>query len=152
MTIFDQRKKMYCYDYPRAMLTVDMVVLRKTDSKTEVLLIRRLNDPYKDHWALPGGFIEMKETLEKSAYRELEEETHITEINLQQLKTYGDPGRDPRGRTVSVVFGGFLQSKQEALAGDDAAETNWFPVEKLPPLAFDHQKIVEESIELLLCN
>jgi 8-oxo-dGTP diphosphatase len=132
------------------MVCVDMVVLRKAISTTELLLIKRLNDPFKNHWALPGGFIEMDEDLIDSAYRELEEETHITQIELKQLKTYGTPERDPRGRTISVVFGGYLDSGQEAQAGDDAKETQWFSVDELPPLAFDHQLIIEESLKILI--
>ena len=136
----------YTYDYPRPMVCVDMVVLRKTNLSTEILLIQRLNQPFKDHWALPGGFIEMEEDLIESAYRELEEETHITQIKLQQLGSYGTPGRDPRGRTISVVYGGYLNDEQEAQAGDDAKETQWFPINALPPLAFDHELIVNESL------
>jgi len=131
------------------MVTVDMVVIKKKENATEILLIERGNEPYKNHWALPGGFIEMEETLVASAYRELEEETGITDIKLHVLNTYGDPGRDPRGRTVSVVFGGVLKSNQQAIAGDDAAKAAWFDIKKLPVLAFDHGIIVEECLSLL---
>ncbi|NOR87469.1 MAG: NUDIX domain-containing protein [Bacteroidales bacterium] len=141
---------MYTYEYPRPMVTVDMVVIRKQNDHTEVLLIERGNEPFKNHWALPGGFIEMEETIEASAYRELQEETSITEVELRVLKTYGDPGRDPRGRTVSIVFGGILKSKQKAIAGDDAAKAAWFSINELPELAFDHGLIVRESLSLLL--
>ena len=140
---------MYQYEYPRPMVTVDMVVIKKNENAREILLIERGNEPYKNHWALPGGFIEMEETLVDSAYRELEEETGITDIKLHALNTYGDPGRDPRGRTVSVVFGGVLKSNQQAIAGDDAAKAEWFDIEKLPVLAFDHGIIVEECLSLL---
>ena len=140
---------MYQYEYPRPMVTVDMVVIKKKENATEILLIERGNDPYKNHWALPGGFIEMEETLIASAYRELEEETGITDIKLHALNTYGDPGRDPRGRTVSVVFGGELKSNQQAIAGDDAAKAEWFDIKNLPVLAFDHGIIVEECLSLL---
>jgi len=140
----------FTYKYPRPMVCVDMFILRKALGSHEILLIKRINNPYKDHWALPGGFIEMDEDLVDSAYRELEEETHITQIKLDQLKTYGTPGRDPRGRTISVVFGGFLEAKQEAQAGDDAKETQWFSIDKLPPLAFDHELIIKESLDILI--
>ncbi len=140
----------FTYDYPRPMVCVDILVLRKTNDSCEILLIQRLNEPFKNHWALPGGFIEMEEDLIDSAYRELKEETNITQIQLQQLKTYGTPGRDPRGRTISVVFGGFLKSGQEAQAGDDAKETRWFSIDHLPPLAFDHELIIEENSSVLL--
>ena len=139
----------FCYPYPRPMLCVDMVILKKDRNKTKILLIKRGNNPFKDHWALPGGFIEMEEDLIESAYRELEEETHINKVELQQLKTYGKPGRDPRGRTVSLVFGGFLEKEQEAKAGDDASEAEWFSIDALPKLAFDHDLIVGESLVLL---
>jgi 8-oxo-dGTP diphosphatase len=142
----------YTYDYPRPMVCVDIVVLRKATDSHEILLIQRLNEPFKDHWALPGGFIEMEEDLIDSAYRELEEETGITQIQLQQLKTYGKPGRDPRGRTISVVFGGLLEEDQEVQAGDDAKETKWFSIAELPPLAFDHSLILEECFELLISS
>ena len=142
----------YTYDYPRPMVCVDIVVLRKATDSHEILLIQRLNEPFKDHWALPGGFIEMEEDLIDSAYRELEEETGITQIQLQQLKTYGKPGRDPRGRTISVVFGGLLEEDQEAQAGDDAKETKWFSIAELPPLAFDHSLILEECLNMLISS
>ncbi len=141
---------MYCYEYPRPMVCVDMVVLRKTDNGHEILLIERGNDPYKGSWALPGGFIEMDEKLEDSAYRELAEETQITQIELRQLKTYGNPLRDPRGRNISVVYGGILISGENPVAGDDANRVNWFDVKQLPPLAFDHDFIIFESINLIL--
>lgn len=140
----------YTYDYPRPMVCVDMIILRKDGNKTKLLLIKRGNDPFKNNWALPGGFIEIEEDLIASAYRELKEETHITKVQLQQLKTYGQPGRDPRGRTISVVFGGFLEEGQIAKAGDDAKETEWFPIKEMPELAFDHDVIVKESLEKLI--
>jgi len=139
----------YTYDYPRPMFTVDIIILRKIEEQTQILLIQRGREPFKDSWALPGGFIEMDETLEQSAYRELAEETAITEVSLQELKTYGDPGRDPRGRTISVVFGGYLKTQQQAQAGDDAAQAKWYFVDELPSLAFDHQRIIQESLGLL---
>jgi len=138
---------MYHYEYPRPMVTVDMVVLRK--EKSEVLLIERGNDPFRGEWALPGGFIEMNEKLEESAIRELQEETGITGIALKQLKTYGEPGRDPRGRTISVIFGGQAIEGEQAIAGDDAAKAEWFSIHGLPKLAFDHSLILEECLPLI---
>ena len=135
---------MYSYDYPRPMVTVDMIVTREYNGLTQILLIERGRDPYSGSWALPGGFVEMNETLVESAYRELAEETHITELELQQFKTYGNPGRDPRGRTISVVYIGVLRSLQQAKAGDDAAKAQWFHLDTLPDLAFDHGEIVKE--------
>ncbi len=98
-------------------------------------------------WALPGGFVEIEEDLEDGANRELEEETGLKEIELSQFKSYGKPGRDPRGRTISVVYYGYLTNEnQEAKAGDDAAETGWFTIGDLPELAFDHEEIIHDFI------
>jgi len=98
-------------------------------------------------WALPGGFVEIDEDLMEGAIRELEEETGLTKINLKQFGTYGKPGRDPRGRTISVVYYGIVQEgKFIVTAGDDAAEASWFDIKKLPPLAFDHEEIIQDFI------
>ena len=94
----------YTYQYPRPCVTVDIVVFRATDKGYCILLIKRKNEPFKDAWALPGGFIEMQETLEESAARELREETGLTGVELHQLGTFGDPDRDPRGRTITVAY------------------------------------------------
>jgi len=136
----------YTYDYPRPSVTVDMIVTRNVSSGLEILLIQRLNPPFKDHWALPGGFIDMDETLEQAAARELAEETGLTDIDLKQCKAYSEPGRDPRGHTISVVFRGHVNNNAKAVAGDDAKNANWFNIKKLPTLAFDHQEIVEETL------
>ena len=136
---------MYCYDYPRLMLTVDIALINKKSNEVFILLIKRANEPYKDLWALPGGFVDMDETLIDAAKRELFEETGIAETDLKQFYTYGDLNRDPRGRTVSVVYYAFVnQNNTNAVAGDDAAETNWFSLKNLPQLVFDHQKIINE--------
>lgn len=127
------------------MLTVDIALINKKSNEVFILLIKRANEPYKDLWALPGGFVDMDETLIDAAKRELFEETGITETDLKQFYTYGDLNRDPRGRTVSVVYYAFVnQNNTNAVADDDAAETNWFSLKKLPQLAFDHQKIINE--------
>ena len=109
-----------------------------------------MNDPFKDSWALPGGFIEMDETLIDSAYRELNEETGIKNIDLIELATYGSPGRDPRGRTITILFGGIFNNSDKVIAGDDAKEANWFALDELPKLAFDHKQIIEENTSKLL--
>ncbi len=134
-------KKKYVYDYPRANVTADVALFTK-ETPTRVLLIRRKHDPFAGLWALPGGFIEMDETLEESARRELLEETGLAVGKLEQLHTFGDPGRDPRGRTITVLFAGIVGDVQ-ALAADDAAEVAWFSLRRLPPLAFDHQKVLK---------
>ena len=138
---------MNCYQYPRPALTVDAVVFRKNKNATEVLLIRRKFPPYRGRWALPGGFVEMDETLDDAVRRELKEETGMKDVDLQQLHTFGDPGRDPRGRTVSVIYWGFAGAQNSAVAGDDAARAEWFDLSALPELAFDHDRVVEMAVE-----
>jgi 8-oxo-dGTP diphosphatase len=137
----------FTYDYPRPMCCVDAVIFKKENALWQVLLIRRGNDPFKGMWALPGGFIEMEETLDQSIAREVQEETGLTGVRLHQLNTYGDPGRDPRGRTISVVFWGILEGTAGVKAGDDARQAKWFDVKIIPPLAFDHNKIVQKALE-----
>lgn len=140
----------YTYKYPRPSVTVDMVVFSNFDDGWRVLLIRRGNYPFEGQWAFPGGFVEMDEKLVESAARELEEETGLTGIGLKQFRAYGDPGRDPRGRTVSVVFYGFVDEKDSKVIGaDDADEAAWFPLNRLPKLAFDHSKILKDLTDTL---
>ena len=109
-----------------------------------MLLIERGREPYKGKWALPGGFIDMDESLETACLRELQEETGIVIDEVKQFKAYGAVGRDPRHRTISVVFYAFIGEEQSALAGDDAAKARWFSLNELPELAFDHGQILEE--------
>lgn len=140
----------YTYKYPRPAVTVDMVMFSKFDEGWKVLLIRRGNPPFEGMWAFPGGFVEMDEKLIESAQRELKEETGMTDVKLTQFKAYGDPGRDPRGRTVAVVHYGFVDSgKATVKGGDDASEAAWFGLDNLPELAFDHSKILAELIDHL---
>ncbi|MDZ7605143.1 MAG: NUDIX hydrolase [Cyclobacteriaceae bacterium] len=133
----------FTYEYPRPAVTTDCIIIRGKDPM-EVLLIERKHDPFMGSWALPGGFVDMDEDLEHGAIRELHEETNLTGVALQQFRTYGKPGRDPRGRTVSVVYYGFHDNHQKAMAGDDAAKVRWFDVNSLPPLAFDHAEILDD--------
>ncbi|MCF6171584.1 MAG: NUDIX hydrolase [Bacteroidales bacterium] len=133
----------FTYAYPRPALTVDAVVFRESGMLMEVLLIRRKNPPYSGSWALPGGFVEMDESLEEAVHRELFEETGVKDLHLRQLQAFSTPGRDPRGHTISVVFWGVLEKNQEILAGDDAKEVAWFDLNRLPKLAFDHNEIIE---------
>jgi 8-oxo-dGTP diphosphatase len=136
-------KKKYTYDYPRPAVTVDVVIATR-ERRPRVLLIRRKQQPFAGMWALPGGFIEMEETLEAAARRELLEETGIrVPRRLEQLHTFGDPGRDPRGRTISVVFLALVDADQlEPRAADDAADVAWHTLHRPPPLAFDHRQIL----------
>jgi len=145
-------KRRYCYDYPRPMVTVDAVLLRIRDGELQALLIKRGAAPHKGKWALPGGFINMKETLEESVLREVAEETGLTRIPfLTKLNIYGDPGRDPRGRVITVAFLGILRGNSRAHAGDDAAALHWMPVDTLPdPMAFDHNLILNDALELAM--
>jgi 8-oxo-dGTP diphosphatase len=133
------------YDYPRPALTVDVVLLTR-EPRPRVLLIKRKSDPFAGAWALPGGFVDEGEKLADAARRELAEETGLAVTDLEQLYTAGDPDRDPRGWTVSVVFLARVDGrKPKARAGDDASEARWFPLDALPPLAFDHAMILERA-------
>lgn len=138
----------YTYEYPRPCVTTDITVFRENSERMELLLIKRKNPPYEGMWAFPGGFINEDETLEQCAMRELEEETTLKNITLSQFKTYSAINRDPRHRTISTVFVGFLTSEETPKDGDDAAETQWFKIDELPPLAFDHQQIIEDIFDL----
>ncbi len=140
---------MYTYEYPRPMLTADCVVTRPGG---DLLLVRRGNEPYKGCWALPGGFMEMDETIEHCAVRELEEETglQVAEADLRLIGIYSAPDRDPRGRTVTAAYAVALADDRQAQAGDDAAEIRWWPRTALPPLAFDHARIIADAIQLEL--
>ncbi len=138
---------MYCYKYPRPALTVDAVVFKKSDKNYKVLLIERKFPPYKGKWALPGGFVDMDETLDNAISRELKEETGLENIHLEQLHTFGTLNRDPRGRTVSVVYWGIAKNDSNAVAGDDAAKAKWFDINTLPELAFDHNNVIKMAIK-----
>lgn len=132
---------MYTYEYPRPMLTADCVVV---NPRSEVLLIRRGNEPFRGCWALPGGFMEMDETIERCAVRELQEETGILvdESRAVLVGVFSRPGRDPRGRTVTVAYRVDLEEEVDVKGSDDAAEARWFPLAALPPLAFDHSEVI----------
>lgn len=139
---------MYTYGHARPALTTDAAVFRQEGGALQVLLIRRGNEPFRGRWALPGGFVDVGERLEDAARRELEEETGLTGVALQQLGAFGDPDRDPREHTVSVVYYGVLAGAAPPVRGaDDAVEARWFPLHRLPPLAFDHDVIVPRAAE-----
>jgi 8-oxo-dGTP diphosphatase len=141
--------KKYSYDYPRPMVTSDIVLLRVHDASLEVLLVCRAKAPFLGRWALPGGFVEMDEPLRDAALRELKEETGLGRpAALLPLGAYGRPGRDPRGRVISIAFLGILSGKgAKPKAGSDAAAAEWRPVEGPPEtLAFDHAEIIGDAL------
>jgi 8-oxo-dGTP diphosphatase len=145
--------KTYTYNYPKPSVTTDCILIKSFALGKEILLIKRKHDPFIGRWALPGGFVEIDEDLDEGAKRELKEETGLINIDLIQFKTYGKPGRDPRGRTISVVYYGFISNKNLKIrAGDDADEVSWFVLGKLPSLAFDHEQIIEEFKKAILKN
>lgn len=140
----------HTYEYPRPALTVDCVVFGFEGRGLQVLLIRRGIAPFKGAWALPGGFVRMDEGLEQAARRELEEETGLKRVFLEQLFTWGDVGRDPRGRVVSVAYFALVRPDQHPAKGDtDADEADWFSLTELPELAFDHDRILARALERL---
>lgn len=138
-------------EYTRPAVTVDCVVFGYAVGKQlKVLLIERLNDPFAGRWALPGGFVEENEPLETAALRELEEETGVQNIFVEQLYTFGSPNRDPRGRVITIAYYALVNlEKHPVHAGTDAKHARWFPVDELPLLAFDHQLILEAALNRL---
>lgn len=127
-------------------VTVDAVVFKKHNGQYKLLLIKRKNEPYKGSWALPGGFVDENEDLQDAAKRELLEETGVRAGNIEQLKAFGTPGRDPRHHTVAVAFLVFADENVSAVAADDAAEAEWFDINDLPALAFDHSEIINFAL------
>jgi len=138
---------MYSYEYPRPSVTVDIVVFGYDGGKQlKMLLIERGGEPFKGSWALPGGFVDMDEDLETAALRELEEETGVKDLFVEQLFTYGAPKRDPRGRVISVAYFSLVNLQDHpAVAASDATRAEWFPLNELPELAFDHSDIIERA-------
>jgi 8-oxo-dGTP diphosphatase len=143
-------KGTYVYDWPRPMVTADAVVFEFLDGRARLLLIQRKHEPCKDYWALPGGFVEMDEDLPDAAARELAEETGLKNVPLEQLHTFGKPGRDPRGRVITVAYLGIAEGDlEEVRAADDAADVQWFDIDRLPRMAFDHDEIARCAMERL---
>lgn len=145
--------KQYCYWHPHPAVSTDIVLFTLRAEKLQLLLIRRRNPPFQGGWALPGGFLDMDEDLADCAKRELEEETGIKNIYLEQLYTFGKPGRDPRERVISVAHYALIASDQITLQpASDATEAAWFAFDELPALAFDHREIVEKAHERLVAK
>ncbi len=137
-------------EYPRPALTVDCVVFGFDGTGLQVLAIRRGIEPFLGSWALPGGFVRMDEDLESAARRELEEETGLRDVFLEQLYTFGAPDRDPRGRVVSVAWFALVRPDRHPAKGDtDASDATWFEVGRLPALAFDHDLILRAALDRL---
>lgn len=146
----DKKKNMYCYRYPHPAVTVDCIIFALHENDLKVLLIQRGADPYKNFWALPGGFVEIDESVDTAAERELAEETGMEKIFLEQLYTFGEPKRDPRERVISVAYYSLVRLKEHRpVAGSDALNTCWFPIRQLPALAFDHNKVMDMAIQRL---
>ena len=136
--------------YQRPAVAADIVIISFRQDRLEALLIERRHDPYQGCWALPGGFVDIDESLEAAALREVEEETGVSGLSLVPLGAYGDPGRDPRTRVISAAFLALVRADAiKPRAGDDAKEVAWFPLADLPELAFDHHQIVADARERL---
>ena len=135
----------FTYQYPHMAVTVD-VVLFDSPARGRILLIQRRNEPFKDHWALPGGYVDMDETVLDAAHRELAEETGVTQIDLTFLGYFDAIDRDPRERTIAIAFVGALREAAPVQAGDDARDAGWHTIEALPPLAFDHAQIIRRAV------
>jgi 8-oxo-dGTP diphosphatase len=141
------------YRLPKLTMTTDIAIFTIREERLEILLIRRGNPPFQDHWALPGGMVEEDEDLDVCARRELEEETGVAGLELEQFHAFGAPGRDPRGRFVTVAY--LTLARPDRLspkAASDAAGVRWFGVDSLPTLAFDHGEIILMARRRLRCR
>jgi 8-oxo-dGTP diphosphatase len=140
----------FSYEFPRPALTVDCVVFGMDDGGLQVLLVERGLEPFLGRWALPGGFVHLEESLEEAARRELEEETGLQRVYLEQLYTFGEVDRDPRGRVVSVAYYALVKlGDHRVKAATDAREAAWFPVWDTPSLAFDHERVLQVALTRL---
>jgi len=140
----------YCYEYPRPAVTTDCVIFGFDAGELKLLLIERGIDPYKGKWAFPGGFLSMEENADECARRELFEEAGIQNVFIEQLFTFSDVDRDPRGRVITVSYFALVKlSDYKIQAGDDAKSAKWFPISQVPPLAFDHDRILRVALNRL---
>jgi len=141
----------YTYEYPRPAVTADCIVITK-EAEPKVLLIERGGEPFKGCWALPGGFMNMDETTEQCAFRELEEETGLKIGEVHQIGAYSRVDRDPRGRTITVAYLAVVDAPIAVKGQDDAAKAQWFPLSALPELAFDHADIMRDAVKCCIRN
>ncbi len=132
------------HHYPA--IAVDMIILTMGENDLMVLLIQRRGEPFAGHWAFPGGFVDPAESLDEAAARELREETTVSDVYLEQLYTFGEPTRDPRGRVISVAYFALVRQPLAVVGGDDATDARWFPLSALPALAFDHATILDYAL------
>jgi 8-oxo-dGTP diphosphatase len=141
----------FTYEYPRPEVSVDIVVFTVRNNRLQVLLVRRGREPFRGEWALPGGFVQIEESLDQAALRELQEETGLAEAYLEQLYTYGRPDRDPRGRVITVAYFALIPADAPVRleGGSDADETGWWALEDRPQLAFDHDEIISYALRRL---
>lgn len=138
----------YTYEYPHPAVTTDCVIFGFDGSRLNVLLVERGIAPYKGRWAFPGGFLNMKETAREGALRELREETGLMGAYIEQFHTFSDPHRDPRERVITIAYLALVRM-QEVKGGDDAADARWYPIDDVPPLAFDHDRILRIALQRL---
>jgi 8-oxo-dGTP diphosphatase len=137
-------------EYPKPAVTVDILIFTIKDNSLKVLLVKRNNEPFKGMWAIPGGFVKLEESLETAAKRELQEETGVKEVYLEQLYTFGEPKRDPRERVITVSYLALINSDKITLkASTDVSDAKWFNISELPKLAFDHSVILEYALKRL---
>lgn len=141
-------KGTYTYEYPRPSVTADCVIFGFDSDGLSVLLIERGLDPFKGCWAFPGGFMRMDEDAETCAKRELEEETGLKDVHVEQFAAFSDVSRDPRGRTVTIAHYALIR-KSDVKGADDAAQAKWFPIGSIPLLAFDHDRILRVALKTL---
>ncbi len=143
----------YTYEYPRPAVTVDIILFTFRKNNLKVLLVKRSRPPFADKWALPGGFVQMNEDLHEAALRELEEETGVRDVYVEQLYTFGAPDRDPRGRVITVAYYALLSADQAAShtlrATTDTSDARWWSIYSLPELAFDHERILGYALQRL---
>lgn len=144
----DNGEKRYCYRYPHPAVTADCIIFGMDGNAVRILLIKRGAEPFKGKWAFPGGFMNIDETAEECALRELKEETGLENVEIEQLHTYTAVKRDPRERVITVAYTGIVKLT-EVKGGDDASLAQWFPINEIPELAFDHQEILQDALARL---